>query len=224
LGVLAIPPLLFLASTIAFAAYYASQGASPEQISARTQAAASWILLVVQVGLLGLVLWLGRSGGAVGRPSVGRARLPLTIAIGAACGLGLGLAYVFALAPGLASLQRGLGDYVPAGSVLPTVGRSLGPFFVADVLLAPFLEEALYRGWAARRLLERFGVAPTTLIVCVAFGLFHWAGGFWYMLLVGFVAGGVFMTLRLRLRSLAAPIAAHFALNAVEFVSVFLAR
>jgi membrane protease YdiL (CAAX protease family) len=44
------------------------------------------------------------------------------------------------------------------------------------------------------------------------------------MLLVGFVAGGLFMMLRLRTQSLAAPVAAHLALNAVEYLSVALGR
>ena len=64
------------------------------------------------------------------------------------------------------------------------------PFFIADVLLAPFVEESIYRGWATSRLLTRLGLFPTVVIGCSAFGLFHWAGGVWYVLMVGYVAGG----------------------------------
>ena len=72
------------------------------------------------------------------------------------------------------------------------------------MLLAPFLEESIYRGWATSRLLLRFGLLPTALIVCGSFGRLHWAGGLWYVLLVGFVAGGLFISLRLLRNNLVA--------------------
>ena len=131
---------------------------------------------------------------------------------------------MLAIAPALTWVQSRLGDYVPAGSVLPTVSGSIVPFFIADVLLAPFVEESIYRGWAASRLLLRFGALPAGLIVCTAFGLLHWAGGLWYMLLVGFVAGGAFIALRVLRGNLIAPFAAHESLNIVETLFAWLAR
>jgi hypothetical protein len=56
------------------------------------------------------------------------------------------------------------------------------------------------------------GATPT----CIFFGLLHWAGGFWYMVLTGFVAGGLFAGLRVWRGSLIAPFAAHLALNLLE--------
>lgn len=44
------------------------------------------------------------------------------------------------------------------------------------------------------------------------------------MLLFGFVAGGLFVALRLVRGNLAAPFAAHLGLNVVEFLFVSLAR
>lgn len=223
-GVLAVPPVLFLVATVAVAFYYGSQGADPEQIAVLTQAAAPWILVVAQVLLLGLAALLSRSAGGLGWAMPKGRTLVVEALVGAACGVVLGLAYVFALAPALVWVQGNFGDYVPAGSVLPTVGAALVPFFVADVLLAPFVEESIYRGWATSRLLLRYGALPTALIVCGAFGLLHWAGGIWYMLLVGFVAGSLFMALRLLRRNLVAPFAAHFGLNVVEYLSVLVIR
>jgi uncharacterized protein len=224
IGVLAIPPLVFLVVTVAFAVYYGSQGASAGQIAERTQGAASWILLVVQVVLLVLVALLSRSAGGIDWTLPDRRRLSVELAVGGACGTGLGVVYVFGLAPALTWIQSSVGDYVPAGSVLPTVGQSIWPFLIADVLLAPFVEESIYRGWAVPRLLPRFGVTPTVVIACCAFGALHWAGGFWYMVLVGFVAGGLFIALRLLRGNLAAPFAAHLALNVVEYLFVWLTR
>ncbi|MEQ1901997.1 MAG: CPBP family intramembrane glutamic endopeptidase [Devosia sp.] len=221
-GVLAIPPILFLIATVAFAFYFGSQGAAPEQIAVLTQTAAPWILVVTQILLLGLVVILSRGSRDLGWKLPRDKTAWIEALVGAAWGIGLGFAYVLVLAPALTWLQANLGDYVPAGSVLPTVGASLVPFFIGDVLLAPFVEEWIYRGWATSRLLLRYGALPTALIVCVAFGLLHWAGGIWYMLLVGGVAGGLFITLRLARRNLIAPFAAHLGLNAVEYLSVFL--
>lgn len=218
-GVLAIPPLLFLAATTGFVVFMISRGTKPEEIAGATQDAATWILLTVQLLLLGLVIVLSRTAGGLGWKNPARGFYP-EFALGAGLGGALGLAYVFALAPAMVWLQARFGDYVPPGAVLSTVGMSVSVFFVANVLLAPFLEEALYRSWATSRLLPRLGVVPTALIICVAFGLFHWAGGFWYVLLVGFVAGGLFMALRLLRDNLVAPFAAHLTLNLVEFVYV----
>jgi len=218
-GVLAIPPLLFLAVTTGFVVFMISRGTKPEDIAGATQDAATWILLTVQLLLLGLVIVLSRTAGGLGWKSPPQG-FYLEFTLGAAVGGALGLAYVFELAPTMVWLQTRFGDYVPPGAVLATVGMSVPAFFFANVLLAPFVEEALYRSWATSRLLPRLGAIRTALIVCVAFGLFHWAGGFWYVLLVGFVAGGLFMALRLLRDNLVAPFAAHLMLNLVEFVYV----
>ncbi len=224
IGALAVPPLVFFLVTVGFAIYYGSHGASPQQIAQQTQGAASWILLTVQIVLLAFVAMLSSSAGGIDWTLPDPRRLIVELALGGACGIGLGVLYVFGLTPALIWIQSTVGDYVPAGSVLPTVGRSIWPFLVADVLLAPFVEESIYRGWALPRLLPRFGVAPTIVILCGAFGALHWAGGFWYMVLVGFVAGGLFIALRLARRNLAAPFAAHLGLNVVEYLFVWLTR
>ena len=97
------------------------------------------------------------------------------------------------------------------------------PFFLANVLLAPFVEESLYRGYPLQRLKERYSLALAVIISCTFFGLLHWAGGIWYILLTDFVAGGLFAGLRVWWRTLIAPFAAHLALNVLEFVWIWLA-
>ena len=144
------------------------------------------------------------------------------VLVGAVPGAALGLLYVFVLAPGLTMIQKSLGDYVPAGELLPALGAAVLPFFVANVLLAPFVEENIYRGYALTRWFGRFSRPVAILLSCFFFGLLHWAGGFWYILLTGLVAGGLFAGLYTARKSIIAPFAAHLALNLVEFLFVWL--
>jgi membrane protease YdiL (CAAX protease family) len=89
------------------------------------------------------------------------------------------------------------------------------------VLLAPFVEESLYRGYAFATLRQRYGLPATFIILALSFGLLHWAGGVWYILLTGLVAGSLFTGLRVWRHSLLAAFAAHLALNLVEFLFVW---
>jgi CAAX protease family protein len=67
-----------------------------------------------------------------------------------------------------------------------------------------------------------YGPPAAFIILGVFFGLLLWAGGFWYMLLTGLIAGGLLTGLRASRGSLIAPFAAHLALNLVEFLYVWL--
>jgi hypothetical protein len=95
---------------------------------------------------------------------------------------------------------------------------------VANVLLAPFFEESLYRGYAQDRLQRRYGLPIAIVISCTLFGLLQWAGGLWYIVLTGIVAGGLFVGLRVWRRTLVAPFAAHLVLNILEFIWIRQAR
>ena len=136
----------------------------------------------------------------------------------------MALAYFKLLAPLLETVQRAVGDYVPPGAVLPTVSSSLSLFFIANVLLAPLVEETIYRGYALPLLSTHVGVTWAVVITCTFFGLLHWPGGIWYMLLTGVVAGGAFAGLSLWRGGILSPFAAHLALNVVEFIYVWRAH
>lgn len=225
---LAAPPLIFLLVIVAASVYFgATLGADPDAIAAATQTAMPSLLVVVQVSLAGLVFWALRAEGLSWRDLGWRLpagqTLARELALGGGLGAALGIAYVFGLAPLMALLQRTLGDYVPPDQLLPTLGSALPPFFVANVLLAPLVEEALYRGYALPRLAGRFGPRLGLMLACVFFGLLHWTGGFWYIVLTGVVAGGLLGGLFTWRRTLLAPLAAHLALNIVEFVFIALA-
>lgn len=130
----------------------------------------------------------------------------------------LAVAYIYWLAPLLEFLQRNFGDYVPTGSVLSVVSNNISLFFIANVILAPLVEETLYRGIAIPMSEAHIGVAGAVALTCLFFGVLHWVGGIWYMLLTGIVAGGLFAGLYYYSGGIVAPFTAHFTLNLIEFI------
>lgn len=209
-------PMLFLVAFATLSAAFNFAGVPADRIEARVVAlvphALLFVLMCLGIGMVGMRAEVRRAWqlpvGAV---------LGADVAIGALSGVVLAVAYFSWLAPQVNRLQGTWGDYVPAGSILPTLTSNLAAFFIANVLLAPLIEETLYRGLALRILGDRFGTWVAGLLSCTAFGLLHWAGGIWYMLLTGAVAGGCFTALYLWRRGLVAPVSAHLSLNLIEF-------
>ena len=221
---LATGPALFLLGLVGASLLLNTRGVPETEIPARGATLVPHVLLGM---LLCLALILARffaaeTGGAWRWPGTDKALAD--IAIGLLAGTLLGMAYLHWLAPVLETLQRSVGDYVPPGSVLPAVSGSLGLFFVANVLLAPWVEETLYRGVALPLLGAHVGTLGAVVLSCIFFGLLHWAGGVWYMLLTGCIAGGAFAALFYARGGVLAPFAAHLALNLVEFVHAWHAR
>jgi membrane protease YdiL (CAAX protease family) len=105
---------------------------------------------------------------------------------------------------------------------LPALGATIIPFAIADVLLAPFVEENIYRGYGIVRLLPRFGARTAVLLSSLFFGLLHWSGGFWYILITALIVGVPFALLRLRRGNILVPFGAHLALNCVETLLLWL--
>lgn len=221
-------PVLFLVVIIAASVYFGAitQG-DAQVISERVIGATPYLLLAVQILLLLILLGTMRSDGVSFRDLGWHLPAGHTMwqeaLIGVLVGVGLGVLYIFVLSPVLTTIQRIVGDYVPPGQLLPNLGSTVLPFFVANVLLAPFVEENIYRGYAIPRLGQRLSQPGAILISCLFFGLLHWSGGFWYILLTGAVAGGVLAGLFTWRRNIVAAFAAHLALNLVEFLFVWLA-
>lgn len=209
-------PMLFLGAIVAASAFLGFNGVHSSQMAARVPLLMPQILLGVSASLGLLVFFLLRRDVAWGLPPPSKGLRDASL--GVLAGGVLALSYVFVLSPALTALQRSAGDYVPPGSVLPTVSSSIGLFFVANVLLAPAVEETLYRGYAIPVLTKSLGAPRAVVLSCALFGLLHWAGGVWYMLLVGGVAGGVFAGLFRWRGGLLAPFVAHLTLNAIEFI------
>jgi membrane protease YdiL (CAAX protease family) len=212
-------PLLFLVAIVLVSVAITASGTPPDLIGAAVAAWAAEILAAVLAVLGVLVVWLLPLRDLWALPGPQKA-LADTV-IGAVTGAVIALAYLHLLAPLLVLAQTNLGDYVPPGAVLETVSAGLGMFFLANVLLAPWVEESLYRGFALRALTPRFGVLGAVVLGCLAFGLLHWTGGLWYMVLTGVVAGGAFSVLALLRGGLLAPFAAHLTLNLIEFAATW---
>ena len=212
-AVLLAGPVLFLVGIVGISVWLGASGVEPERIGAEVASYAPHLLLGVLSGMALIAMRLPLAAlWAV--PAPGRALSDA--GIGVVVGAVLALAYLTVLAPLLTELQ-GLGDYVPPGEVLATVSASIPLFFLANVLLAPAVEETIYRGLGLRELTLWHGRAVAVVLSCVAFGLLHWTGGLWYMALTGLVAGGSFTALALWRGGLVAPFAAHLTLNMIEF-------
>jgi membrane protease YdiL (CAAX protease family) len=222
-------PLLFLAAIVVASVYFGIVTRGDAQaIAEQTPKAMPAMLVAVQLLLLVFLVRTLRSErlawSTIGwRLEPGQV-LWREVLIGVVPGAVLAVLYFTVLSPAMMSLQRNVGDYVPPGELAGALGAALVPFFLANVLLAPFVEESLYRGYALDRLQQRYGMTLAIIISCAFFGLLHWAGGFWYILLTGVVAGGLFAGLRVWRGTLVAPFAAHLALNVLEFVWIWLAR
>lgn len=223
--VLLAGPLLFLLGILLMSVYYgiASQGQNVEAIPGLVAASTPYQLVVIQLLLLVIVARAMQrdqiTWGETGWKTAPGQQLSRELLLGGGLGAALGLVYIFALSPLLTGLQN-IWDYVPAGELLTTLGVSIIPFAIADVILAPFVEESIYRGYGFVRLLDRYRQPVAVGLSMFFFGILHWTGGFWYILLVGGVAGGLFAWLRVSRRNIIAPFAAHLALNIVETVFI----
>ena len=212
---LASGPVLFLVGIVGMSVFLGLRGVDATQIAERVPHFMPQILLVVLLCLGGLTFLALRVDTVWILPPTQKAMSD--VAIGALVGGILAIAYIFWIGPVLEFLQRAVGDYVPAGSVLTTISGSIGLFFIANVLLAPLVEETLYRGYAIPLLTTHLGVAGAVGISCLLFGLLHWPGGIWYILLTGGIVGATFAGLFLWRDGVLTPFVAHLTLNLIEF-------
>jgi uncharacterized protein len=218
-------PILFLLAIVCASIYFGfvTQGKNAEAIPEMVVASTPYQLVVVQIWLL-FILMKSMKRDALSWKNIGwkladGQQLWRELLIGAAPGIILALLYLYILSPMLTSLQK-VWDYVPAGDLLSTLGSAIIPFTIANVLLAPFVEESIYRGYGLTRLLGKFSQPVAIALSCFFFGILHWTGGFWYILLTGIVAGGLFAWLRIARKNIIAPFAAHLALNIVETIFI----
>lgn len=222
---LALPPIFFLLVIIAFSIFYSISGVTDsDEIVSRITGNIPLLLLVVQIFIFALLVVILRKEeqkvfdfGWINGKDSGIVR---EISLGLMIGIGLGVVYIFWLSPLHVYLQSTFGDYVPAGQVLSGLGGSAVIFFLANVLLAPFVEERLYRGYALTQLKQRFGTGKAIVISSVFFGLLHWMGGFWYMVITGGVVGLLFGVLAVKRGNIVLVFVAHLSLNIVEFLYV----
>ncbi|MGL6258917.1 lysostaphin resistance A-like protein [Vibrio sp. WXL210] len=213
-------PMLFFVGFVGVSVWLSVQGVPASKIPVQVPTYMPHILLGVLSCLFILMALLAPKINEVWSIS-GFSKTLSDAVLGVFVGALLALAYIYWLAPFLEVLQRTFGDYVPPGSVLTVVSGSIGLFFVANVILAPLVEETLYRGIAISTIESHLGITGAIVLSCLFFGLLHWAGGVWYMVLTGVVAGGIFAGLYYQTGSIVAPFTAHLALNLIEFVYAY---
>jgi len=118
----------------------------------------------------------------------------------------------------ITSLQMNIGDYVPAGETNTSVSSNVLLFFIANVVLAPFVEENIYRNIIFKNLLNKYSGLTTIILTSLFFGLLHWMGGIWYILVTAILIGIPFGIIRLKRKSILLVFSAHFSLNLIEFI------
>lgn len=217
---LATGPTLFFIAFATLSVAFSVTGTAPTQISEKVSAFIPHCLIFVLASLGIVTLAFGFDVPAVWRLQ----EYPVVLVdalIGVVAGVALAALYFVWLEPALRSLQKVYGDYVPPGSILPSLSGNLALFFVANVILAPLVEETVYRGIALPVLSAKLGSVVAVTLSCLAFGALHWAGGFWYMLLTGSIAGGSLAALYLWRGGILAPFVAHLTLNLIEYVHAY---
>ncbi len=162
-------PLLFLAAIIAASVYFGIVTRGDAQaIAEQTPKAMPIMLVAVQLLLLAFLVRTLRAErlawSDIGWRLEQGQRFWREALIGIVPGAVLAVLYFTVLSPAMTWLQVNVGDYVPAGELTGASGASLVPFFLANVVLAPFVEESLYRGYTLKRLQQRYGL-PLAVII-----------------------------------------------------------
>ena len=219
---LALAPLWFLVVIACFSAYFISSGIQETELPIKITEYTPTIILLVQLLLL-LTLWVTSRKEGFNLFKDGWTRRDYSsgdIFLGIVTGAIIAGLYLFILSDLQAWMQVNIGDYVPAGETMTALGKQAIPFFIANVVLAPFVEESLYRNYALTRFSKRYGITSGILITSVMFGLLHWVGGFWYILMTIIFVGIPFAIIASKRGNMIWVFAAHLTLNLLEFIYI----
>jgi membrane protease YdiL (CAAX protease family) len=148
-----------------------------------------------------------------------------------AAGLGTGAAAIIVAGMVLAlvrSVATGILGHTPADpqQVVSCVrGTALAFLAPVVILVAPICEEIFFRGFLFKGLRRRFSAWPAALISGAFFGLVHF-GGFEFLLIIPSLAvvGVALALVYERRQSLLASIAAHALFNVIGFLSIAFSR
>jgi hypothetical protein len=169
------------------------------------------------------VLVRGRTGAPFW-PAVGWRELR-----GLTSGAVTAMRYVF-LGFGLALLVSGASKYLDTDKTLPMEElfrnrQTVVMLMVLGILVAPFIEETLFRGCLYPVIARRFGVPVGIVATGIVFGLAHapqlWGGWGQIALLMG--VGMVLTYIRARAGTVAASYLVHVSYNSILFAGLFFA-
>jgi CAAX protease family protein len=137
--------------------------------------------------------------------------------------------YVF-LGFALAFVVSGASQYLDTGKTLPMEElfrnrQTVVMLMVLGILVAPFVEETLFRGCLYPVIARRFGLPTGVIVTGIVFGLAHapqlWGGWGQIALLMG--VGMVLTYIRARTGTVAASYLVHVSYNSILFAGLFFA-
>ncbi|HRH66627.1 MAG TPA: type II CAAX endopeptidase family protein [Bacteroidia bacterium] len=220
---LILAPLWFLIIIVVLSIYLGGKGVSETDIPVKIAENTPTIILVVQVFLFATLLLTTRKDGyAIFKTgwTTDRVKLPLDIFGGISTGAIIAVLYIYILSPLQFYLQLNIGDYVPAGETMTLLGKQVVPFFIANVIFAPLVEESVYRNYSLTRFLEKYSQPHSIILTSAMFGLLHWVGGLWYILLTGLFVGFPFALIAAKRKNIIGVFVAHLTLNLIEFIYI----
>jgi uncharacterized protein len=220
---LILAPIWFLIIIVALSIYFRLIGVSETDVPIKISENTPTLILIVQVFLLVTLLFTTRKDGFNILKSgwtTDTTKLPFDIFGGIITGAILAILYFYLFSPLQTYLQTSLGDYVPAGETMTVLGKQTIPFFIANVLFAPFVEESLYRNYTLTRFLEKYSSTKSIIVTVTMFGLLHWVGGLWYMLMTGLLVGLPFAIIATKRKNIVWVFVAHLTLNLFEFIYI----
>lgn len=216
-----LAPLWFLLVIVLISVYFGAKGVAETDIPLKLSQNIPTLILIVQLIILAILYFTTKKENfnlIKDGWKLENKRLLLTDSMyGIATGLVLAVAYIYALSPLQKYLQIHVGDFVPAGETLKALGSQNLHFFVANVVLAPFVEESLYRNYGLTRFVKVYGIKRSVILSSVLFGLLHWTGGVWYILLTCMFIGVPFALIAIKRQNILWVFAAHLTLNLIEY-------
>lgn len=219
---LVLAPIWFLIVIVCFSVYFIGSGIPEPELPTKITEYTPTVILVVQLSIL-MTLWVTtrKEGFSLFKDGWGHHGHSATdIVWGIITGAIIAVLYFFMLSGVQTWLQIHIGDYVPAGETMNALGKQAIPFFMANVILAPFVEESLYRNYALTRFSEKYGTLKGIVFTSVMFGLLHWVGGFWYILMTIIFVGIPFAIIATKRGNIIWVFAAHLTLNVLEFIYI----
>lgn len=214
-----LAPIWFVLAIIILSIYVGSTGVANDKIASHVEQMTNLVLafaLSAMLFMLHISKLIKTPSGIIFHHDWQKA-LPDLVA-GLVTGLALLGLYILVIMPIHHGLQQTFGDYVPVGATTHSFSQYPLFFFMANVLLAPFVEEKLYRGVTLDAFQQKYGVAIAIMLSSILFGLLHWLGGFWYMLITALVIGVPFAVIAIKRGNLYWVFSAHFSLNIGEFL------